>query len=441
MAAGASAETNPKPPARISRRWWVVGSIVVLVLVTASAAIWVQSRANAWQDIPIVAVEPVGADRAIVLRVDELPARWHLALMNAEGEPVWHSMLGEGDMRARTEHVEGEPRLTIAAGSGVGILGTSYGFDLDTGATRWRYAGPPRSADPLVKSYFLHEGVLLALYPAEIVAVDVATGAERFRMAAPGLRRFFRLPGSVLLQTDGSNDAAAIDLKTGEKRPLTGPLCRIGEELLALRHDGSSVHDAATLESLRTTKATFTGFAKPRCGAYRDMLVAIEVSKVGAHLLALDSESLEKRWQVELRPPPGTPLEVPVAERVAMMDPLPQFMPVRIGNKRQIVDLETGKVAHELDLTTLPGDAHREGYLAAGDHFYAIDGRNISRLKRDSVVVEATATIWAANQPRIGEGVVWVYDGARLGRLHQDTLAPMKGSEWITDPDAGSWPR
>ena len=352
--------------------------------------------------------------------------------MDSAGKLVWSSVLDPTTLHAPSEHGLGRAHILVEPGLGVGILGTSYGFSLENGRELWRYEGGPRSQNPLVVNFFQHEGVLFALYETEIVAVDASTGAERWRIPADPNRRFYRLPGRVVIQTWGSKEAAVHDLLTGAKTTLRGPLCRFGTDLLAVRADGSTTYAGNDLQPIVDSSFVIARFERPRCALRGDRIVVAEASELGAHFVSLDRRTLGVRWELDFRTPPLTSLDKVAADRLAWMDPLPKLMPVRVGNVRKIIDLDAGTVESERDLVA---EYAAEGYLAANQHFFGVGSVQLTRFRNDASDTEASGLQFTASLPVFSDNVAWVFEDGRVGRLRADTLEPMRGSGWVSGDD------
>ena len=127
------------------------------------------------------------------------------------------------------------PRAALSAVTAEVVLFTSpmspgqtAALDAGTGAARWVVDGLLMSA--------LEDVVVVGLssplsnnFDDEVVAVDLATGKERWRYTAgvkkpdrrvPVIGSFYRLVGSIRIGADGAGEL--LDFRTGRRRPLNG---------------------------------------------------------------------------------------------------------------------------------------------------------------------------------------------------------------------------
>jgi outer membrane protein assembly factor BamB len=194
----------------------------------------------------------------------------------ATGEPRW-------DARPAGGFGIGEPvssgDLILTAGTAIGGVGTVGAVDASTGESRWRVELP---ASLLTTPAIVGDLVIVELTTATIVALEVATGTERWQVTP-----------ATSVQEDGSGDIYVSRLAGAD-----GAVFGTG---LSVEETGSLAlaWDAATSAELWRTRLGDGGATPPAVDSGATYVRSDD------HLIALDAATGVERWRTTL---PGEPL-------------------------------------------------------------------------------------------------------------------------------------
>jgi hypothetical protein len=227
-------------------------------------------------------------------------ARHQLALSRDDGQPLWMR-----DMSAAATFMTGTALLCMSPD---GELSMS---DLEDGQVYARTRIVPRVGGPVLGMFAGARGAppiaVLTEGRDRLVAIDVRTGAQRWRFRSPG-RADFRLvrAGRILLVVSGDSTIDAIDVASGEvawrwsdpaRLSLAPAITRDHAVAIAHQGDGSALlsFDLFSGQLLYRKELPFSPTVSP---------VATEQLAVvaGEQLSAFDLQTGELRWQA---PDPG----------------------------------------------------------------------------------------------------------------------------------------